>query len=62
MDTENCVCPLDAVYAIRFGSLQEDLAELKARVAKLETTLMRGVLLLIANLLGVIAMLAHALI
>jgi hypothetical protein len=41
-------------YSVQFANLSEDLKELKSRVRCLETTLARGVMLLVANLVGVI--------
>ena len=40
------------VYEVQFQSFREDVKELKARAQRLEQTLGRGVLLLIANLAG----------
>jgi hypothetical protein len=50
-----------SVHAIEMRYLREDLAELKARVERLETTLARGVMLLVANLVGVVLTLAQQL-
>jgi hypothetical protein len=44
------VCP---VHEVQFAHLREDLGELKDRVSRLEATLARGVMLLVANLVGV---------
>lgn len=55
-------CPYKEVHDIQWQSLREDLGELKARVHRLETTLGRGVTLLIANLAGVIALLLRQLV
>ena len=44
------------------GIFREDLQELKARVAQVETTLARGVLLLVANLAGMVITLARQLV
>lgn len=52
----------ERVYALQFDGLKEDLNELKTRVGRLETTLARGVLLLVANLAGVIVALMRQLI
>lgn len=43
----------------RFDGIREDLRDLKARVTRLEATLGRGVLLLVANLAGVAMSLAQ---
>ncbi|MDX9972714.1 MAG: hypothetical protein RBU21_06985 [FCB group bacterium] len=52
------LCP---VHDVQFGHLREDLAELKERVHRLEATLTRGVLLLVANLVGMVLSLAQQL-
>ena len=52
-------CKYAAVYEVQMGTLREDLAELKARMDRLEALLSRGVLLLVANLTGVVIALAH---
>jgi hypothetical protein len=54
-------CAYARAYTVEFRGLREDLKEVKARVNGLETTLARGVLLLVANLAGVIVSLARAL-
>jgi len=56
-DSESC--RYEMAYAVQFQNLRDDLNELKARVARLESTLARGVLLLVANLVGVVVMLAQ---
>lgn len=61
MRGEHSECQYARVYAVQFKSLKEDLRELKERVDRLETTLARGVMLLVANLAGVIVMLAEQL-
>lgn len=59
---EHCrVCSFEKVASVQFGSLGEDLKELKARVGRLESTLGRGVMLLVANLVGVVVTLAREL-
>lgn len=47
-------CPDWRVHELEFKNLHADLAELKQRVHGLESTLARGVMLLIANLVGVV--------
>lgn len=42
------------VFDLKLANLAEDLHELKERVQRLETTLARGVMLLIANLIAVV--------
>lgn len=49
----------EMVYRLQFENLGNDLTELKERVQRLEATLARGVLLLVANLVGVAMMLAQ---
>lgn len=49
---EACVC--GRVFEIQAANLADDLKELKQRVETLETTLGRGVMLLLANLAGVV--------
>jgi len=55
-------CRYEQVYAVQFKSLTDGLNELKDRVQRLEATLARGVLLLVANLAGVVVMLVQALV
>ncbi|MFO7974866.1 MAG: hypothetical protein R6V12_09555 [Candidatus Hydrogenedentota bacterium] len=62
MPDDNETCPYKVVHEIQWRTLREDLGELKARVQRLETTLSRGVTLLIANLAGVIALLLQQLV
>ena len=52
-------CRYELAYSLQFGNLKEDLCELKDRVGRLESTLGRGVMLLVANLIGVAIMLAR---
>ena len=53
MDTEkSCACT--HVYDVKLANLAEDLRELKDRVQRLESTLARGVMLLVANLVAVV--------
>jgi hypothetical protein len=52
-------CRYEAACAVQFQSLREDLNEVKERVGRLESTLARGVMLLVANLVGVVMMLAQ---
>jgi hypothetical protein len=54
-------CPYSIVYEIQVNNLAEDIKELKARVQSLETTLARGVLLLVANLVAVVISLGQQL-
>ncbi len=53
-DRDSCeTCPHERVHRVEYQLLTENLNEVKARVARVETTLGRGVLLLVANLMGV---------
>jgi hypothetical protein len=52
-------CRYEMAYTLQFQNLRDDLNELKERVGRLESTLARGVLLLVANLAGVVMMLAQ---
>ena len=53
-------CPMDKVHKIEYRFLSANLNEVKMRVGKLETQLARGILLLVANLTGVVITLAKA--
>ena len=55
------VCRYEMAYSVQFQNLRDDLEELKSRVSRLESTLARGVLLLVANLVGVAVGLAQQL-
>ncbi|MCP4640207.1 MAG: hypothetical protein GY851_07235 [bacterium] len=55
-------CPYERAYDVQFQSLTGALEELKNRVRCLESTLARGVLLLVANLVGVAISLAQQLV
>ena len=54
-------CRYARAYDVQFRELKEDLVELKLRVNRLEEMLARGVLLLTANLVGVVMSLARQL-
>ncbi len=54
-------CPFELANGVQFRALADEIGELKTRVGRLETTLARGVGLLIANLACVIATLAQQL-
>ena len=54
-------CRYGMAYDVQFRDLRGDLTELKGRVGRLEATLARGVLLLVANLVGVVMVLAQEL-
>jgi len=53
VETDN-PCECSHVYDVKLANLADDLHELKDRVRQLETTLARGVMLLIANLVAVV--------
>jgi hypothetical protein len=55
-------CPYEQIYAAEFRGVKEDLHDLKTRVGRLETVIERGVLLLLANLVGVIVTLVQQLV
>lgn len=57
----NELCACGKVTELRLENLGEDLRELKERVQRLETTLTRGVMLLLANLAAVVVTLAQQL-
>ncbi len=59
MEEERSGCPYERAYSVEFQSLKEDLRELKTRVGQLESTLARGVMLLVANLAGMVVTLAR---
>lgn len=62
VDRERCSdCGYRRAYEIQMNGLNEDLRELKQRVGRLETTLARGVMLLVMNLVAVIVSLAQQL-
>lgn len=54
-------CPYEKVHEVQLRNLTSDLNELKDRVRSVEVTLGRGVMLLVANLAGVVTMLARQL-
>jgi hypothetical protein len=45
------------VYEEKFAHFASELAELRRRIDKVETTLSRGITLLVANLTGIIVIL-----
>ena len=47
------------VYDVEFRLLESKLMDLKDRVVRLESTMARGILLLVANLAGVVMSLAQ---
>lgn len=59
MKEEQEPCRYEMAYTVQFQNLREDLGELKERVRRLETTLARGVMLLVANLAGMVMILAQ---
>lgn len=61
MNCTHDTCAFAQVYEVETRNLTEDVRELKDRVKSLETTLTRGILLLVANLAGVVITLAQQL-
>ena len=62
MNIETPVCPFHVAYDVQFRNLAQDIQELKDRVGAVETTMDRGLMLLVANLASVVALLAKQLI
>lgn len=62
MRKDDDCCRYELAYSVQFEHLREGLEEVRNRVAGLESTLGRGVLLLVANLVGVVMMLGERLI
>ncbi|MFM1920470.1 MAG: hypothetical protein RLZZ303_2104 [Candidatus Hydrogenedentota bacterium] len=54
-------CAYERVAAVEFRNLNADLLELRERVARVEAAMTRGMHLLVANLAGVVVMLAQQL-
>jgi len=54
-------CPSREVYDVEFRLIDGKLLDLKERVEKVEATLIRGLMLLVANLVGVAMSLAQQL-
>ncbi len=61
MEKVVCGCPYEPLHAMQMSNVREDLRDVKERVRRLEGTLSRGVLLLVANLIGVTITLAQQL-
>ena len=61
MEKNGCGCPFEPLYSLQVENVREDLRDVKERVTRLEGTLGRGVLLLVANLIGVSITLAQQL-
>ena len=59
MENNECECAYEKVYAVQYAGLRDELLELKTRVGRLETTLAQGILLLVANLAGMVVTLVH---
>lgn len=62
METVCEPCTFEQVARVEFRSVREEIADMRARTERLETLLVRGTLLLLANLAGVCVMLMQALI
>jgi len=60
MNETGNVRAFERVTEVQFKSLRNDMGELKDRVVRLEEKLTRGVMLLVANLAGVVVILARA--
>lgn len=59
-DEPNCEsCPHERVHKVEYAALNDRLNDVRDRVQRLEQTLTRGVLLLVANLAGVVVSLAR---
>jgi hypothetical protein len=54
-------CRYERVHAVQFESFRDDLRELKERVRRLESAIERGVMLLVANLVGIVVTLGQQL-
>lgn len=52
-------CPHGRAHEVEYRVLTDSLTELRDRVARVESALVRGVMLLVANLAGVFLSLAH---
>jgi len=52
-------CPIEKVHQVEYRALNESLREVKDRVSRLETTITRGFVLLVANLMGMVMTLAR---
>lgn len=61
MKEEDGPCRYERVHAVQFESFRDDLRELKERVRRLEGAIERGVLLLVANLIGIVITLGQQL-
>lgn len=61
MNSEPERCPYSMVHDVQMSNLAENIKELHLRVRNLETTLTRGVMLLVANLVAVIVSLGQQL-
>lgn len=59
MENETPLTAHERLYELQFENLNRDLNEVKDRVKSLEVALARGVMLLVANLAGVVTVLAE---
>ena len=53
-------CPHERVHNVEYRLLTQNLDDLRMRVARVESTLGRGILLLVANLAGVAVSIASS--
>ena len=54
MSYKKPACPDERIHELEYQVLNDGLHELKERVTRLEATLARGVMLLVANLAGMV--------
>jgi len=59
MENDDTLTAYERLYELQFENLNRDLNEVKDRVKSLEAALARGVMLLVANLAGVVIMLVE---
>ena len=52
-------CPMERVHQVEYRTLTGKLGDVNRRVERLEAQLGRGILLLVANLAGVVTTLVH---
>lgn len=58
--TDTCEsCPHERVHKVEYKALRDSVDDLRTRVTRLEVTLTRGMMLLMANLVGMVISLAR---